>query len=130
MTWLALVAVLLMSLMPTVSRVLAGASNAASGMQALVEMCTTGGLRWVDISSMVADARIGQDDRNAGDHDGGIDDACGYCALSTPLTLLLLLFCALLAWLPRAPTPPRYRPWLQPLRNTRGLGAQAPPLTL
>ncbi|WP_111267339.1 DUF2946 family protein [Marilutibacter maris] len=135
MSWLALAAVLLMSLMPTVSRVLAVAGNAASGMPTLVEMCTSGGLRWVDISSMVADARTGQDDRNAGDHDsgnhdGGIGDACGYCTLGTPLPLLLLLFC-LLAYCPPPPLLRRhYRSLPRALRNMRGLGAQAPPLTL
>lgn len=140
MSWLALAAVLLMSLMPTVSRVLAVAGNAASGMPALVEMCTSGGLRWVDISSMVADTRTGQDDRNAGDHDsgnhdggnhdGGIGDACGYCTLGTPLPLLLLLFC-LLAYCPPPPLLRRhYRSLPRALRNMRGLGAQAPPPTL
>lgn len=122
LAWLALVASLLMSVMPSVSRVLmAAAPNTA---QLLMEMCTTAGRQLVDVSPFIApEAQPGQPM-------AGMTDVCAYCVLATPLPLVLLLFCLLVLFPARSPIVRYYLALLRSPRNARGLGSQAPPLAL
>lgn len=117
---LALAAVLISALMPTVSRVIANAAPGAATV--LVEMCTAAGLRMVALPSPLA-----------GDPSPPAMpdmDACDYCVLATPPPATLLLL-ALLPLALQAASPVTLRtPALRPARNTRGLGSQAPPIAL
>lgn len=129
MARLALVAMLLIALAPTVSRALQDGGGAPAGpvMQAL-QMCTSGGLQVRAASPWTPGASQSGGGEPAHAHGGG--DACGYCSIVVPLPLLLVLLCGLLLPLPQAPVfrSRVVRPRL--LRNARGLGAQAPPLVL
>lgn len=120
MAVLALIAVLLAAVAPTVSRVLAAA--APGDAPVLMEMCTAAGVKMAEISP-----HLGDGDEPAQPMSQMMGDACGYCVLVTSLPLALLLLCML------APRPPAtsafrlYAALLQYCRNTRGLGSQAPP---
>jgi len=119
MAWLALVAVLLASVMPTASRVIAATVSKAAPI--LMEMCTSAGRQVLDVSPFIATEEPASPAVAA-------MDACDYCVLATPLPLVLLLFC-LLALFPGQPSVVRhYLALLRLPRNTRGLGSQAPPL--
>lgn len=122
MAWLALVAALLLVVVPTVSRVIV--SVAPRAMPVLMEMCTITGLKLLDVSSLINDGEPAQPMVL-------MDDACGYCMLTTPPPVILALLCALLLAPPLAPAARRIcLPFLRTARNTRGLGSQAPPITL
>lgn len=121
MAWLALVAALLALAMPTASRVIATLVPAVAPV--LMEMCTTGGREVVDVSPFIADEAPARPEMS-------MTEACGYCVLATPLPLVVLLVCLLALWPARAPVARTYRVFARPVRNLRGLGAQAPPLAL
>ncbi len=125
MARLALVAMLLLAVLPTVGRL---AQPPAAGMRAGLEaMCTSAGLRLVDPTTMP----------HAGHHGGGGPDVpahphegpdCAYCPLLASLAVALAcLAVALCDGLPRAPaamrrvSPPRSR-W-----HPCGLGSRGPP---
>jgi hypothetical protein len=121
MAWLALVAVLLMSAMPMVSRVLATTAQAGP---ILMEMCTTAGRQLIDVSPFIPAAEQSVQPPTV------MSDACGYCMLATPLPLVLLVL-GLLGLVPTRPPVVRYYRLFLPLpRNLRGLGSQAPPRAL
>jgi len=118
---LALLAVLLSALAPTVSRVVA--ATAARGAPILMEMCTMAGIKLVDVSPFVAAA----EDEPAPPA-SPMAPACDYCVLATPLLVVLALLLASLAWTPAPPADRLYTLAQRPLRNLRGLGSQAPPV--
>lgn len=119
---LALGAALLMAIAPTVSRVLT--ATGAAHVPILMELCTSRGLKMVDVAPYIAtEAPV------ATTHEAS-DTACGYCLLVTPLPLLLLAMLGLC--IVRAAAPPsRLATLVLPRpRNHRGLGSQGPPLAL
>lgn len=130
MARLALAAMLLVALAPTLSRTLQASAAPGGAVVRLVELCTAAGMQMRLLPAMPA-APAGHDGGQPGQpapHDGG--DACGYCSLTVPPPVVLLLACLLLLLVPVAPV---FRPhFFLPrfLRNLRGLGAQAPPLAL
>jgi hypothetical protein len=122
MNRLALIAVLLVALAPSVSRVLAsGTTQVLAGWN---ELCTSAGLAWTDTG---ATSLLEKSPLPAG---VPADADCAYCPLAVSLPLLLLLLCTLFPC-PRAgvllPTP-TIRP--RAVCNGRGLGGQGPPLLL
>lgn len=121
MAWLALVAVLLMAVVPTASRITASFVSHAGPV--LMELCTTAGRVMVDVSPFIGE----QEQVHAMDDMG---HACDYCALLPPLQLLLLMLLALLLRPSSREGPRYYGITLRPVRNLRGLGSQAPPLAL
>lgn len=131
MARLALAAMLLMALAPSISRTLVSNVDADNPLLQALQMCTTSGLQTRLIAPLLGDdvAGFGGDEHpTPHPHESG--DACGYCSLVTPLPLLLLLLCGLLALPPVAPLFRRRTHVQRTLRNLRGLGAQAPPLPL
>lgn len=130
MARLALVAMLLIALAPTVSRALQEGGGAPAGpvMQAL-QMCTSSGLQVRAVSPWTLGASQSDGGAPAAHAHGG-GDACGYCSIVVPLPLLVLLLCGLLLPLPRAPAFRSRVVRARFLRNARSLGAQAPPLVL
>ena len=131
MTRLALAAMLLMALAPTISRTLASGADPNGPVIRALQMCTSGGLQTQLIASFLGDDAVGfGGDEHPAPHPHEPGDACGYCSLVTPLPLLLLLLCGLLALLPVAPLFRHRIVARRSLRNLRGLGAQGPPLTL
>ena len=131
MVRLALAAMLLMALAPTISRTLASGSDPNSLVLRALQMCTTGGLQTQLIASFLGDDAAGfSGDDHPAPHPHEPGDACGYCSLVTPLPLLLLLLCGLLALPPIAPLFRRRTHAPRTPRNLRGLGAQGPPLPL
>ena len=131
MVRLALAAMLLMALAPTISRTLASGADPNGPVLRVLQMCTTAGLQVQSIASFLDGdvAGFGGDEHPA-PHPHEPGDACGYCSLVTPLPLLLLLLCGLLALPPVAPFFRRRTHAQRMLRNLRGLGAQGPPLPL
>lgn len=102
MARLALAAILLVSVMPTLSRWLE--SRAAGAPDAVLALCTTDGLTWAKPARLFDDG-AGKAPAPAGTLP---DAACAYCPLLASLAPLLL---AVLAWLlpmlPRALLPAR-----------------------
>ncbi|WP_442683735.1 DUF2946 domain-containing protein [Stenotrophomonas sp. JC08] len=121
MAWLALVAVLLTVVAPTVSRVLMTTVSKTSPI--LMEMCSTVGLKTIDVSALIGSEESVRPMMV-------MDDACGYCVLATPLPLVLALLVALLLRPPQAPALHFFSLRLRTPRNMRGLGSQAPPRAL
>lgn len=124
MAWLALVAVLLGAVVPTVSRAVASAAPGA--LPLLLEMCTPAGRKMVDMSLLAAEWGESAPPVPL----AAMDEACSYCVLVPPLPLVLALLLALLLYPVLAPAI-----WLSSLvpqapRNLRGLGARAPPIFL
>ena len=132
MARLALAAMLLMALAPTISRTLASGADPNGPVLRVLQMCTTAGLQVQSIASFLGDdvAGFGGADDHPAPHPHEPGDACGYCSLVTPLPLLLLLLCGLLALSPVAPLFRHRIVARRTLRNLRGLGAQGPPLPL
>lgn len=123
MTRLALLAVLLMALAPSVGRMLAGAGTRV--LEGWTELCTTDGLKWVDTGKQ---SPLGKPSPGTGHASMGED--CAYCRLVDLLPLLVLF---VLAALPRAPASRFALPAAPRLRvpqNLRGLGSRGPPLPL
>ena len=126
MARLALAAILLVSVMPTVSRWLE--SRAAGAPDAVLALCTTDGLAWAKPAKLLDDG-AGKGPAPAG---GTLPDAaCAYCPLLSSLAPLLL---AVLAWLlpmlPRALLPARGSAVPHAALCLRGLGARGPPILL
>jgi hypothetical protein len=131
MVRLALAAMLLMALAPTISRTLASGADPNGPVLRLLQMCTTAGLQVQSLASFLGDDVAGfAGDEHPAPHPHEPGDACGYCSLVTPLPLLLLLLCGLLALPPVAPLFRHRIVARRTLRNLRGLGAQGPPLPL
>lgn len=121
MTRLALLAVLLMALAPTVSRLLAN-DRGTDGWAAL---CTTMGLTW----ARAADASIaGKPSPTGSDRAMGGD--CGYCQLLHSLPLVLLFLGLLVPRLAAGRVAFHEAPSLRARPNRRGLGGQGPPIFL
>lgn len=121
MAWLALVAVVLMAVVPTVSRITASLASHAGPV--LMELCTTAGRVMVDVSPFIGEQKQAHAMADMG-------HACDYCALLPPLQLLLLALLVLLLRPSLRQGPRHYQVVLRPVRNLRGLGSQAPPLPL
>lgn len=118
---LALVAALLMTFSPSVTRWVASAgSQVLAGWS---ELCTTDGIKWVD-------TRAESPLENARPAGMPMDADCAYCVLAAALPLLLLCIALLFPRLSGnilahvAAPPRRQRPRL------RGLGGQGPPVLL
>lgn len=122
MAWLAVLAMLLIAAVPTVSRVLAATMPTVG--PALQQMCTAAGLKVVEVLP------IGDEGTAPVQPMTTMGDVCGYCLLSTPVPVVVLLVFALLLRAPPPPTPRAYSLFLRLPRNLRGLGSQAPPLAL
>ena len=124
MARLALAAILLVSLMPTVSRWLE--SNAQRLPDMVLAMCTSDGMAWTK-PSLLADGGATPAPMPA----GGMPDAyCGYCPLLSALVPVLLALALFLPSLRRRLLPARVfsTPHAPPL--LRGLGARGPPILL
>ena len=124
MTRLALAAVLLLALAPTVSRWVESSGQRLP--DALVAMCTSAGLSFfapaADPQSPLKPAPA-----PTGETQG---DACDYCPLLAQLAPLLLAFIVLL---PLRAAPLRTAPSAPPQRDAflpSGLGARGPPILL
>lgn len=117
---LAFCAILLLALAPAVSRVLgAGASGAMAGW---IELCTPGGLKWVDATGPGGDVPAPMPAAAGGD--------CAYCLLAGALPWVPLALALLLPWLSRPWIRPCWsEPFLRASIRPRGLGGQGPPLT-
>ena len=89
-----------------------------------VSLCTTAGLKVIDVAPFVGGEEPPAQPRTA------MDDLCGYCVLATPLPVVLALLFALLLCLPQTPAFHFYSLLLKAPRNMRGLGSQAPPIAL
>ena len=119
MTRIALVAMLLLALVPTASRMLASVGVATGG--SWVELCTVTGLKWVQLpdgdTAPSPSAQIGGGD-------------CAYCPLLNAVAVLALLLALLSTTLPRqllagfASAP--HGAGLHPC----GLGSRGPPILL
>lgn len=121
MTRLALLAVLLLALAPSVSRVLAsGTTQVLAGWS---ELCTSMGLK-----TLPSEARSLSDMPAPGMPAGG--DYCDYCPLAASLSLLILFLAFLLPMPPKAVSPTWTVPRLRIPANLRGLGGQGPPALL
>lgn len=134
MAQLALVAMLLTVFAPIVSRAMQAYSTTAAGALQEVALCTTEGLQ-TRLVALLPGASSGHGSHHDGadpvGHGGGDPgDACGYCSLVVPQVLLLALLIGLLAFAPTAPLTQRRGITPRPWRNARGLGSQAPPITL
>lgn len=121
MTLLALAAVLLLALVPTVGRLLSSADG-ASGVWA--QMCTVAGLKLVKLAP--GDAAPTTDPAPGGSGDPVKLD-CAYCLLANSIVVLLLwIVFALPARVARVHSPPR-----TPIPCARwhpcGLGSRGPP---
>ncbi len=121
-TNLALLAVLLMALAPSVSRLLASIDGAQDGWAAL---CTSMGLTWSDAGGT---SPTGKPSLPGGDKAMG--DDCGYCQLLHSLPLVLLFLGLLVPRLVPGNLAFLDTPRLRTRVNGRGLGGQGPPLVL
>lgn len=124
MARLALAAILLVSLMPTVSRWLE--SGAQRLPDVVLAMCTSDGMAWTK-PSLLADSGTTPAPMPA----GSMPDAyCGYCPLLSALVPVLLVLALFLPPLRRRLLPARVLsiPHAPPL--LRGLGARGPPILL
>ena len=122
MARLALAAILLLSVMPSVSRWLE--STAPRLPDAVLAMCTVDGLA-MQPASLLGDA--GKPPAPTG---AMPDDYCGYCPLLASLTPLLLAVVMLLPPLRRVLLPAWAQPALRAVPLLRGLGARGPPILL
>lgn len=118
MTLLALAAILLLALLPTLGRLAQAGQGAAAG--AWTQLCTMSGMKLVKLPPF----SIGQPAAPAPDR-GGSD--CDYCPLLSMLTLAVAaLVLALLGFAPVTPAPRRIRP-PQIRLHPSGLGSRGPP---
>jgi hypothetical protein len=120
MTQLALLAVLLVALAPSVSRVLAsGATQVLAGWN---ELCTTQGLKWVDTAASSPIKKSPQP--------GGMpmDGDCAYCPLAASLPLVLLFLCLMFPRIAAGSGLSVAEPRRRATNNLRGLGGQGPPI--
>ena len=120
---LALAAILLVALAPTVSRWVESGTQRLP--DALAAMCTSSGLSWLkagDLSNAAQKAPA-----PAGTMQ---DEYCGYCSLLASVAPLLLLVILLLAALPSMRVPEGHAPPRRSSSRLRGLGARGPPILL
>lgn len=123
MTRLALLAVVLMAVMPSVGRLMASASTQV--IAGWSELCTATGLQWVDTSK-----KSDTDTSAPGSGSASMGADCGYCRLVDLLPLVLLFVLAAFPRVIGASAPlvrgavPRF------LQNFRGLGGQGPPVLI
>lgn len=122
MTRLALLAVLLLALAPSVSRVLASATPQV--LAGWSELCTTMGLK-----TLPSEARSFGDASPVAPKMPGAD-ACDYCPLAASLSLLLLAIALLPPVLQRHASFLHVAPRLRIDDNLRGLGSRGPPILL
>jgi len=127
MTRLALAAILLMALAPTVSRTLASTDISGHVKQA-IQICTMAGLQTKVVAALWDDQPGDQGERAPIPHPHEPGDACGYCSLVTPFPVVLVLLCGLLLLAPVAPAFLVRVAGPRAYRNRRGLGAQGPPV--
>ena len=131
MAQLALLAMLLLALMPTVHRLLAErAAPASPGAGAgWVELCTATGMKLVKLGAGVADPAADADLAPAGNHasDASLGD-CAYCPLlqATLAVALALLLVARLRH--QSEALPWRRAWHANAPYPCGLGSRGPPL--
>lgn len=119
MTRFALVAMLLLAFVPTVSRMLASVGLATGG--SWVELCTVTGLKWVQLPD--GDAAPSHSAQSAGND-------CAYCPLLNAVAVFALLLALLLPSAPRE-LPGRLAPaHRSSSRHPCGLGSRGPPLFL
>ncbi|HEY5850919.1 MAG TPA: DUF2946 family protein [Lysobacter sp.] len=127
MSLLALAAMLLLLLVPTVGRLLAGTSSARDG-GVWTQMCTMAGLKLVKVPA--ADANPLDPIKPAPGGELPMQD-CAYCPVLNSLVALVLCVVFAVAATSRQPQAPSRRP---PLPRTRwhpcGLGSRGPPLAL
>ena len=120
---LALAAILLVALAPTVSRLLE--SGAPRLPDAMAAMCTSSGLSWL---SQHESADAGQ---KAPAPAGTMpDEYCGYCTLLASVAPVLLAVVLLLPMLPSLRLPEGHAPPSHGIVVLRGLGARGPPILL
>jgi hypothetical protein len=122
MARLALAAILLLSVMPSVSRWLESATPRLP--DAVLAMCTVDGLAMKPVSLL---AETGNVPAPSGTMPDGY---CGYCPLLASLTPLLLAVVILLPPLRRVLLPAWGQPALRAVPLLRGLGARGPPILL
>lgn len=122
-TRLALAAILLVALAPTVSRWVESTTQRLP--DALAAMCTGSGLSWMQSGDLSSPAQKAP--APAGTMP---DEYCGYCSLLASVAPLLLAVILLLPMLPSLRLPEGHAP--PPLGVTvfRGLGARGPPILL
>ena len=121
-TRLALLAVLLLALAPSVSRVLASATPQV--LAGWSELCTTMGLK-----TLPSEARSFGDASPAAPKMPGAE-ACDSCPLAASLSLLLLVIALLPPVLRRHASFFHIAPRLRIVDNLRGLGSRGPPILL
>lgn len=124
MSRLALLAVLLLALAPSVSRVLASATPQV--LAGWSELCTSMGLK-----TLPSEARSLLDiDSPAAPAMPASGMYCDYCPLAASLSLLVLFLTILLPAPPRATGSAWTWPRTRSSVNFRGLGSQGPPVLL
>jgi hypothetical protein len=123
MARLAFIAVLLMAFAPAVSRWIG--SDSLQFLSGLTEICTTSGLKSLDVSGWGGDkAKM-----PAPDHSGmGAD--CAYCTLLAGTALLLLSLALLFPWILKALVPVPASLSFRSSSVFPGLGSRGPPLAL
>ncbi len=127
MSLLALAAMLLLLLMPTVGRLLAGASGARDG-GVWTQMCTMAGLKLVKVSAADANPVSPITPKPGGD--GPMQD-CAYCPVLASLVALALCVAFAFAVSTRSrQAPPRRTPLPWTRWHPCGLGSRGPPLAL
>lgn len=127
MSLLALAAMLLLLLMPTVGRLLAGVSGARDG-GVWTQMCTMAGLKLVKVSAGDANPVDPVTPKPGGDLP--MQD-CAYCpVLNTLVALVLCVVFAFTAATRQRQAPPRRTPLPWARWHPCGLGSRGPPLAL
>jgi hypothetical protein len=121
---LALAAVLLLALMPSVARLLAARTDggAHSGW---VELCTLAGLKLVKLDTAAATPGSG----GQSGHGHGLDGDCDYCPLLHSLAAPDAGPALALAQVPNSLAPALRAPQHQPAAPNNGLGSRGPPLS-
>ena len=120
---LALAAILLVALAPTVSRWLE--SGTPRLPDAIAAMCTSSGLSWLQPQSLL---ETGQE--APAPAAPMQDEYCGYCPLLASVVPLLLAVILLLPMLPSMRLPEGHAPPQRGNALLRGLGARGPPILL
>ncbi len=117
---LAMLAALLMVLMPSASRVFA--TNTAQAFDGRMQMCTVDGLQWVD-AEQVSPVGESPSERKK----NASDDDCAYCSLVESPPSDVPQACALLSPIAAQTLAFPHSPRLRPAANWRGLGSRGPP---
>lgn len=120
---LALAAILLVALAPTVSRWVGSGTQRLP--DALAAMCTSSGMSWLKPGGLPDTTQ--ETPAPAGTMP---DEYCGYCPLLASVVPLLLVVIVLLATLPSMRLPDGHAPPSGRQPRLRGLGARGPPILL